>query len=206
MRAQGSRKIEAGKVEAVGIEARRIGTVVALAAALCAGPALAEVKDATAAGFTVENTRSVTADPQSAWKTLIEDVDLWWPKDHSWWGKASKLTIEPRAGGCFCEVADPQRAGARQQALHMTVTFVDPGKLLRMTGGLGPLQGMGLHGALEFRLAPEGGGTRITLWYRAGGYTPDDLSKFAPVVDKVQGLQLAGLADRLDKPVPQGGR
>ncbi len=40
-------------------------------------------------------------------------------------------------------------------------------------------------------------GTRITLWYRAGDYTPDDLSKLAPVVDSVQALQLGGLANYL---------
>ena len=76
-----------------------------------------------------------------------------------------------------------------------------------MTGGLGPLQGMGLDGALEFRLAPaDGGGTRITLWYRVGGYTPDDLSKFAPVVDRVQAQQLGGLAAylaRRDGPIEE---
>jgi hypothetical protein len=159
---------------------------------LAAPAALAEVKDSSPSGFTLENVRDVPVDTETAWKALVGDVDRWWPKDHSWWGKASTLTIEPRAGGCFCEKA------GEQQALHMLVTFVDPGRTLRMTGGLGPLQGMGLHGALEFRLAPiESGGTRITLFYRAGGYTPDDLGKFAPVVDKVQALQLGGLADFL---------
>lgn len=152
----------------------------------------AAVKDATAAGFTLENTQVVPVDAATAWKALVEDVDRWWPKDHSWWGAESTLSIQPRAGGCFCEIA-----GARQ-AQHMLVTFVDPGATLRMIGGLGPLQGMGLHGALEFRLAPvDGGGTRITLYYRAGGYSPDDLGQFAAVVDRVQGVQLAGLADYL---------
>ena len=159
--------------------------------ATLAAPAAAEVKDATAAGFTVENVRTVAVDPQTTWNALVGDIDRWWPKDHSWWGSASKLSIDPRSGGCFCE-----DAGA-QQAQHMQVSFVDPGRLLRMRGGLGPLQGMGLDGTLEFRLAPEGGGTRITLRYRVGGYAPDDLSKLAPVVDKVQALQLAGLADFL---------
>ncbi len=87
----------------------------------------------------------------------------------------------------------------------MQVVLADPGKLLRMSGGLGPLQGMGLAGVLEWRLSAIDGGTRIVLWYRAGGYTPDDLSKFAPVVDHVQGLQLDGLANylrhRSDKPL-----
>ena len=167
----------------------------ALALALSCHTAGAAVKDATEGGFTVENTEVVPVDADAAWKALVHDIDRWWPKDHSWWGAESKLSIDARAGGCFCEMA-----GARQ-AQHMAVMFVDPGKTLRMTGGLGPLQGMGLDGALEFRLAPaDGGGTRITMFYRAGGYTPDDLSKFAPVVDKVQAQQLHGLAEFLRKP------
>jgi uncharacterized protein YndB with AHSA1/START domain len=149
----------------------------------------AAVKDSAADGFTVENTELVPVDAATAWKALVRDVDRWWPADHTWWGADSKLSIEARAGGCFCE-----RLG-RREAGHMMVTFVDPGVLLRMTGGLGPLQGLGLHGALEFRFAAAAeGGTAITLHYRAGGYSPDDLSKFAPVVDRVQAQQLGGLA------------
>ncbi len=155
-------------------------------------PAQAAVIDSTPGGFTLENSEVVPVDTDTAWKTLVQDVGQWWPADHTWWGDASKLSIQARVGGCFCEI------NGDQQAWHMSVAFVDPGKTLRMTGGLGPLQGMGVSGALEFRLAPvEGGGTRITLWYRAGGYTPDDLSKFAPVVDRVQALQLGGLAKLL---------
>lgn len=172
----------------------RTGVAILALAMLAAWSATAGavVKDASASGFTVENVEVVPVDAATAWKALVHDVDLWWPKDHTWWGKASKLSIDARAGGCFCEIA-----GARQ-AQHMVVTFVDPEQTLRMVGGLGPLQGMGLHGALEFRLAPDkGGGTRITLYYRAGGYSPDDLGKFAPVVDQVQGVQLRGLADHL---------
>jgi len=156
-----------------------------------AGLARAEIKDVSPSGFTIENSQVVPVDAMTAWNALVEDVGRWWPKDHTWWGDASKLSIQPSAGGCFCEID-----GARQ-ALHMTVTFVDPGKTLRMTGGLGPLQGMGLSGALEWRFAPAGNGTRITLYYRAGGYSPDDLGKFVPVVDRVQGVQLGGLADHL---------
>ena len=171
---------------------RSLRLCVALASLAVLGAAPAAVVDATANGFTIENSVEVPADAMTAWKALIEDVGAWWPRDHTWWGQASELTIEPRAGGCFCE-----RNGA-QQAQHMQVAFVDPGRLLRLTGGLGPLQGMGLHGVLEFRLAPAAsGGTKITLFYRAGGYTPDDLAAFAPAVDQVQALQLGGLAAHL---------
>ena len=156
-----------------------------------AGLARAEIKDVSPSGFTIENSQVVPVDAMTAWNALVDDIGRWWPKDHTWWGDASKLSIQPSAGGCFCEID-----GARQ-ASHMTVTFVDPGKTLRMTGGLGPLQGMGLSGALEWRFAPAEGGTRITLYYRAGGYSPDDIGKFVPVIDKVQGVQLGGLAQYL---------
>jgi hypothetical protein len=114
-------------------------------------PASAAVVDSTANGFTIENTADVPADAMTSWKALVDDVGVWWPRDHTWWGQASELTIEPRA-----------------------------------------------NGVLEFRLAPgANGGTRITLFYRAGGYAPDDLKGLAPIVDQVQALQLGGLAKHL---------
>jgi hypothetical protein len=164
-----------------------------IAASAPLADAQARIVDQAPSGFTVENSEWVPADPATAWNAFVHEVGKWWPADHSWWGDASKLSISEKAGGCFCEI------NGAQQAWHMTVTFVDPGKLMRMTGGLGPLQGMGLNGALEGRFVEEKGGTRITLWYRAGGYTPDDLGKLVPVIDKVQGLQLGGLADYLRK-------
>lgn len=155
-------------------------------------PVLAEVKDASRAGFTIENTAIVPTDPASSWRALVEDVGQWWPADHTWWGDASKLSITPRAGGCFCEIDGPR------QAEHMRIAFVDPPNTLRLLGGLGPLQGMGLDGVLEFRLTPDAaGGTRIVLFFRAGGYSPDDIGAFAPTVDRVQAQQLGGLAQLL---------
>lgn len=156
-------------------------------------PVQAAVTDASPSGFTLENSVEVPVDAATTWRALVDDVDAWWPKDHTWWGRASRLTIDARPGGCFCE-----RAG-RQQAQHMQVVFADPGKLLRMSGGLGPLQGMGVTGTLEFRLTATGSGTRVVLWYRAGGYAPEDLGKFARVVDSVQALQLGGLARHLGR-------
>jgi len=165
--------------------------IMGFAATALAPPALAEVKDSGPGGFTLENSERVAVDANAAWKALVEEVGEWWPEDHTWWGDASKLSIRPRAGGCFCEI------NGKRQARHMEVVWVDPGKTLRMVGGLGPLQGLGLDGALEFRLTPDGDGTLITLWYRVGGYSPDDLSKLAPVVDGVMAKQLAGLAGHL---------
>ena len=169
---------------------RRLSTLLLLATTL-AVPAHAEVKDATPAGFTVENSVLIAASPARVWQAMTADIDHWWPKDHSWWGKAARLSIDARAGGCFCEIA-----GA-QQAQHLQVVFVDPEKTLRMVGGLGPMQGMGLHGVAESTLQAEGASTRVSWRYRAGGYSPDDLGVLAPVVDKVQAQQLGGLAQWL---------
>lgn len=163
---------------------------------LFASPIHAEVLDSGPAGFTLENVEIVPVDPDRAWRSLVDDIGRWWPSDHTWWGDATRLSLTPRAGGCFCEIDGPRHAE------HMRVVFVDPGRLLRLTGGLGPLQGMGLHGVLEWRLSPEAdGGTRIAMFYRAGGYSPDDLAAFAAVVDRVQGGQLGALAEHLRRSV-----
>ncbi|WP_051412541.1 SRPBCC domain-containing protein [Pseudoxanthomonas sp. J35] len=160
-----------------------------------AAPAAAAVKEAGPAGFTVEHSRTVAVAPDVAWQGLVGGVDRWWSKDHNWWGSESTLSIEPRAGGCFCE-----RTGDGREAMHLQVGFVDAPRTLRMVGALGPLQGMGLHGVMEWHLAPEDQGTRITVIYRAGGYTPGGLEAIAPAVDGVIGLQLGRLADYLSAP------
>lgn len=154
---------------------------------LFCAPALADVLDRRADGFTVFNEAWVPVAVDEAWRALVDDVDRWWPGDHTWFGPEGRLSIEARAGACFCEHL------GQKSAQHMQVAFVEPGRLLRMLGGLGPLQGMGLHGALEWRFQAEEGGTRLGLWYRVGGYAPEDLGDFAAVVDQVQASQLGGL-------------
>lgn len=165
----------------------RILTALLLAAALPTA-VHARVLDRAADGFTLENVETVPVDADTAWRGLVEQVGRWWPADHTWFGDAAALSIDARAGGCFCEID-----GARQAA-HMQIGYADPGRLLRMLGGLGPLQGMGLHGALDWSFEAVEGGTRITLRYRVGGYTPDDVGAFANVVDRVQAQQLGALA------------
>ena len=72
-------------------------------------------------------------------------VDEWWVESHTWYGSRENLRIDARAGGCFCEISGDN------QVLHMLVTYVQPGVELKMTGGLGPLQMMGLHGGMSWR-------------------------------------------------------
>ncbi len=154
----------------------------------------AEVISNSAYGFTIENRITIPQPANNVWHSLVSDVDKWWPKDHTWWGEKSKLSIEAKAGGCFCEHAQAMGNSAE----HMRVTHVDKHKLLRMTGGLGPLQGMGIHGALDWQLeAIDKTQTRVTLRYQANGYMPEQFEQFVPIVDKVQAIQLQGLGKYL---------
>lgn len=162
-----------------------------LAAALPLEDASAKARCGLASGLTIENSEWVEADPQSVWKAFVEDVDKWWPADFTQGGDSSALSMEPMAGGCLYE-CDGER-----QARRMTIMFVVPGKLMRTSADLGPLQGLNPRGALEWGFVEENGGTRITLRYRAGDYSPEDIGEFAQVVEDVQATQLAGLAGYL---------
>ena len=151
----------------------------------------AEVLLLAETGFITENKIQVSADRETAWNAFVQ-VGQWWPGDHSWWGDAKGLTIDPVAGGCFCE------KNGNKSAEHMRVTHVDAPNLLRMTGGLGPLQGLGMYGALDWVFESNDLGTEVTMTYRVNGINPDGFDQLAPVVDQVQGLQLGGLKTLLD--------
>lgn len=153
----------------------------------------AEVKYISESGFIIENTLEVTSSSQKAWNALVNDINLWWPKDHTWWGKNTTLSIQPEAGGCFCEKM------GENSAEHMRISFVEPYKLLRMTGGLGPLQGMGMYGSLDWRFVESDKSTTVTLSYSVQGINPNGFEQLAPIVDKVQHSQLKRLVDFIKK-------
>lgn len=150
-------------------------------------PAGAEVKEASDAGFTVNQVQTIAASPDKVWAALVTP-GRWWSSAHSWSGDAKNLSIDPRAGGCFCE----RWAGG--EAEHARVVQAVKGKLLRLSGALGPLQGEALTGTLSFTLAPEGAGTKISVDYVVGGHARFGLRDVAPAVDGVLGEQVGRLA------------
>ncbi len=152
-----------------------------------------DVVSATDSYFHIRITEQVKVSPQVAYQQLIR-VGEWWSSDHTWFGDARNMSIDARPGGCFCEKSE------LGEVMHMLVTGVFPDSQLRLTGGLGPLQELGLHGAMTWKfVANDSGGTTITHEYRVNGGGVEDLPGLAQVVNKVQTLQVNLLVKKLSE-------
>ena len=160
-----------------------------------AGLAAAEVADSSAGGFTVKTTFTIQASPDEVYRRLIHIGD-WWDSEHTYSGDAHNMTIEERAGGCFCE-----KLANGGSVRHLEVLFVAPGKTLRMGGGLGPLQGIASSGTLTIQLSAAGAGTKLDMTYSVAGYFPAGMNTWAAPVDSVlssQFTRLKNLSERGD--------
>ena len=166
-------------------------TILALLAA-CGTGVRAEVKSSSPAGFEIENKLVVKAAPEQVFAALGR-VSSWWDRQHTYSGSADNLSLGLKAGDCFCE-----RLANGGSVEHLRVVFAQPGKTLRLQGGLGPLQLEAAAGTMSFALKAVPGGTEITHSYIVGGYIRSGGDKFAPLVDKVLAQQLAGLGRHLD--------
>lgn len=164
-------------------------TIIGLTLAIIAGsPAAATVKSVTPQGFAISHTLSVSVAPATAFAALIQP-GRWWNPAHTYSGDATNLTLDPSAGGCFCEKI-PKAGG---QVEHMRVVNIVPARMLRLRGALGPLQGEGVDGALTWTVKAVGNGTEISVSYVVGGYIGAGMDALAPPVDQVIGEQLARL-------------
>jgi uncharacterized protein YndB with AHSA1/START domain len=171
-------------------------TVLAASACLALAPAAAgaEVAEAAPGGFVSVHTVSVAASPAEAYAGIAR-IGAWWSAGHTYSGDAANLSLDPRAGGCFCE-AMPDGGSVE----HMRVVQARPGALLRLAGGLGPLQADPVAAVLSFALTPqEGGGTRIAVSYRVAGPMQMGGERLAPLVDAVLAEQVTRLAQLLSR-------
>lgn len=170
-------------------------------------PAAAEVVQTTETGFTTRDSVVVKGTTYDAWLALVAPAK-WWNKSHTWSGDAANLYISPQANGCFCELL-PAPEGApeevrRGSALHMTVIMADPGKVLRLRGGLGPLQSEPADGVLTVTLSQVDGGTKIVWEYVVGGPMRYDIAMISKAVDGVMSEQMRGLARVLGPVAAEG--
>lgn len=174
-----------------------------------ATPAAAEIKSQSDTGFVVGHTAEVLAKPDEVWKRLILPKE-WWNPQHSWSGSVAGFYLDAQAGGCFCELLQEKAADGgvktRGSVEHMRVIFVDPGKVLRMQGALGPLQSEAMLGTLTIAMEPlkDGAGTKLSLSYVVGGYMRYKVGEIGPAVDAVLGEQFQRLIKPMGKVVAAG--
>lgn len=140
----------------------------------------AEVLDSAPNGFTVRYQVAIEADRQSVYDAAVDSIGQWWSSDHTVSGDAANLYITTTVPGCFCE-----KLGDAAGLVHMTVSFLNPGVMIRLTGGLGPLGLMGVSGNMTWEFDETDSGTVVTLQYSVGGYLEGGLDALAPAVDGV---------------------
>jgi uncharacterized protein YndB with AHSA1/START domain len=148
-------------------------------------------------GFAIEHVAAINAPPAQVWHALLEPGS-WWSPEHTYSSDAHNLTLNAKAGGCWCE----KLPGGSVE--HMRVIYIDRDKVLRLQGGLGPLQTIAT-GVLTFALAPAGSGTKLDVTYRVWGYDPAGLgATWSSPVDQVVGEQVARLKSLIEtgKPAP----
>jgi hypothetical protein len=163
--------------------------IVLTTALLFVQAARAKVASQSANGFVITQEADVAVDPKIAYDAFVK-IGSWWSDAHSFSGVAKNMSIEPKAGGCWCE-ALPNGGSVR----HMTVLHANPGALLVFNGGLGPLQFMGVAGSMKVSFKAKDKGTHVSLVYAVGGYAPGDFKDISRGVDMVLGEQINRYGD-----------
>ncbi len=173
--------------------------VLGFVGASLAVPAAAAVVDAQPSGFEVHEAVQIAAPPEQVY-AAIGEVGRWWMSQHTFSGDAKNLALDLHVGGCFCERLP--NGGATG---HLVVDMVQPNRLVRLAGALGPLAGTGGDGHLAIRLEPKDGGTALDLTYDFGGYAKGGMAQWAGPVDEVLGAQVARLKRYVETGKPDAG-
>jgi uncharacterized protein YndB with AHSA1/START domain len=167
---------------------------------LIATPAHSEVLDSASNGFTVRHSVTIDADRQTVYQAMVSQIGAWWSSDHTVSGDAANLFLTDSLSGCFCE-----RLGEGAGLVHMSVSFVNPGVMLKLSGGLGPLGPMGAAGNMTWEFDDVESGSTVTLQYAVGGYMPGGLDAVAEAVDGVLVEQMTRLKSFVETGNPAEG-
>ncbi len=165
----------------------RILIATAISALLFPSSVKSEVKESSKEGFQIVISQGLEASPKSAYATMITDFGEWWGGDHSHSGNGANLSMDLERK-CMYEKL-PDGGFVR----HLEIVHHQPGQTLTLHGGLGPLQPMGVHGAMMFRFKEVDGKSKLTLTYNVVGASFQNLNAIAPAVDKVLTGQLSKL-------------
>ncbi len=164
-----------------------------LAFALFSLPSQAALLHANEHSFEVEIVQIISKPPQRVYQQMTKGIHQWWSASHSFFGKAENLYLIDDIPGCFCE-----DDGKGNKVRHLEVVYVEKNKLLRLLGGLGPLQSLPVNGVMEWSLEPSMSGSKLVWRYKVAGIVPGGLKGIAKSVDGVLNQQVQQLIKSLD--------
>lgn len=153
-----------------------------------AGPAAAEVEASGPSGFSLILNTIVPVPPEEAYERFV-DVRDWWSPEMTASGATRTLRLDTKEGGCLCE-----RLADGGFMRHFQTARADPGALLVLSNGMGPLNAIGAQGSLQVEFKPEGAGTAVTLRYMAFGYSVNGWGGYAPQADRLWQTQIQRFA------------
>ena len=165
-------------------------TALAIAAAWLALPASSELLEQDEQGFISGHQLEIKASPAQVFDAIVEDIGEWWDPAHTYSGDSSNLGFDDELPVLW--EALPEVDGF---VTHLRLDFAHPGKTLRLSGGLGPLQALAVAGSMTFELEATEAGTRLTYRYVVNGRK---LQAWAEPVDRVMLEQLQRLRRHLE--------
>lgn len=166
--------------------------ILAIAMIACPTAAAAEVISSSANGFVIRQSIELPVAPGAAYERFARPAQ-WWNAGHTYSGNSANLSIDAKPGGCFCE-----RLGSGGVE-HLRVSYVDPGKRIVLSGGLGPLLFEAVAGTMDVKFEAAGAGTRVTMDYKTAGFASGGADTLAPLVDKVLAEQMKSYAASADQ-------
>jgi uncharacterized protein YndB with AHSA1/START domain len=166
-------------------------------ASAVANSSRAEIADLAPNGFTFQTNAHIAAPADKVFAVLIHPA-RWWNSDHTYPHDAANLTLDATAGGCFCE-----KLPGGGSVAHLVVAYIDPGKMLRLRGALGPFQSSGIDGAMTWALKTSADGTDLSLTYAVGGYRKGGFEQISKAGDEMLLDQVARLKRAVETGSPE---
>lgn len=146
--------------------------------------AIADVNASAADGFQIQIIRELSCSSDEAYRRLVGSVSQWWDSDHTYTGDSGNMAFDLDQ---YCLLEKLPSGGFVR---HMEIVFHQPGNRLRISGGMGPLQELGVSGTMSFSFHTQEEQTQVSLTYHVCGSSLQQLDQLAPVVDRVLSLQM----------------
>ncbi len=153
---------------------------------------IAEVKQSTDNYFELTFDIPMNASANQVNEHIL-DIASWWHVDHTYSSNSDNLYLDVKKQRCFCEKLD--NGG---WVSHLQVVFYQPNKMLRLVGGLGPLQASPVNGVLDFVIKTQSEKKAVlTVNYQVSG-AGKSLANWAKPVNAVLQTQLERLKKQVE--------